>query len=1021
MLTQSQGAFSDNAFKTLVVFLIVGSEANRGERDLVLLVGALFAIPFILFSMSGGFLADRFSKRNIVIATKVMELAVMSLGMAGLALDDLYLKVAAVFLMSVQSALFTPSKYGLLPELLPEKRLSWANGMVQMFTLMAVILGTVAGGIMAESLRDRQWLSGFAFLGLAVVGGLSALGIRKVPSADPLRRFRYNIFGDLMDHLVVIRRDRTLSLAVLGVVFFYFLGPLLQFNILFFGVEVLQVGETANSLLSAAVAVGIGLGSVASGYLARGKIEYGFVPLGALGMTFFGGLMALPGVDYAQAAALLGCTGLAAGFYIVPVHALIQHLPDDDHRGGVIASSNLLSFIGVLLASAIYYLLSDTMGLSTRQIFLASSIIALVATAYMIRLLPVSLLRLVLWLLANSVYRVQVSGRDNIPEKGGALFVCNHLSFVDGLLLIASTDRQIRFIMFKDYYDHPLIRPFVRVLRAIPIASDLPPREMLRSLQAATDAIAQGDVVCIFAEGQITRLGHLLPFRRGMERIMKGLDEPVVPVHLDGVWGSLFSFERGRFFWKLPRRLGQRVQVRYGRPLPADSPPFRVRRAVQELEGLAWRERLPQSAPLQRGLIASARRHARRLAFADQQGTLSFMAGLSRAWLLARRLRPHWRDEKRVGVLLPPSIEAALANWAAFLAGKEVVNLDSESGAISIEEQVRLCAIETVLSSAQDLEGLGASVGCRCLRIEELSSPGLLGRLAARFMCRAAPRSWLERLAGARRPIGIEDVAAVVFSSGRSGRPKGVLLSHGNLVSNVEQLGRVFFLDRNDRILGVQPFQQAFGLTSSLLLPGVLGLGTVFLARASDARTAGILAKRHQATLLPASPRFLEACLKGVDPGHFGSLDFVLSGGEPLSDEIAGAFQERFGLRPLEGYGLTECSPVVSVSTRDYREAGIRQVGAKQGRIGHPLPGIDVRVIDPDQGGDVRPGRSGVLQVKGPNVMKGYLDSPQSTAQVLHEGWLTTGDLASIDDDGFLRLEGRFEPDAPQPSPDAGR
>ena len=278
------------------------------------------------------------------------------------------------------------------------------------------------------------------------------------------------------------------------------------------------------------------------------------IPLGAVGMTVFGALLYSPGHSLLIAGTHLALLGFFGGLFAVPLNALIQHRPRPEQKGGVIAAANLLSFVGIFIAAGAYYLFSSVLHQTPRGIFLDGAILTLVTTAYSIYLLPDSLVRFVLWAATHSIYRIRVEGRDNIPETGGALFVANHMSFVDALLLIASTDRPIRFLMYKDIYDLPYVKPFAKMIRAIPISSEQRPREMLHSLREATNAIKNGEVVCIFAEGQITRIGQLLPFRRGMERIMKGVDAPIVPVNLDGVWGSIFSFERGRFVWKLPRR-----------------------------------------------------------------------------------------------------------------------------------------------------------------------------------------------------------------------------------------------------------------------------------------------------------------------------------------------------------------------------------------------------------------------------------------------------------------------------------
>jgi len=541
--TQFQGALNENGLKQLIVFLVLGMGLQQADRDqLVLVVGALFAIPYILFSMSGGFLADRYSKRTVTIGTKVLEVGVMLLAVAGLAQQNLNLEFAAVFLASTQSALFGPAKYGLLPEILPKPLLSWGNGILELGTFLGVIAGSVAAGVMADGFRGNQAWSGFVFLGLAAFGLVCSLGVTRVPAAAPAKTFVINPLADLWAQWRLICADRVLWLAILGNTYFWALATLLTANIAFYGSDVLKISSTRTGLLQVAIAVGIGLGSVAAGYLSGGKVEHGLIPLGAIGLSIFGILLSLHGLSFAQVVGLLAVLGFCAGFFAVPINALIQHRPDEKNKGGVIAAANLISWIGIGAATGIYYFFQHYLQLNPSSIFLAASLATVAATAYVLYLLPDSLLRLLFWMATHSLYRIHIEGRENIPDKGGALLAPNHVSMVDAALLIASTERPVRFLMFKDNYEHPLIKPFARIMGVIPISSNQGPREMIHSLRAATEALKNGEIVCIFPEGQMTRIGQMLPFRRGMERIVKGADVPIVPVYLGGVWGSIFSF-----------------------------------------------------------------------------------------------------------------------------------------------------------------------------------------------------------------------------------------------------------------------------------------------------------------------------------------------------------------------------------------------------------------------------------------------------------------------------------------------
>jgi acyl-[acyl-carrier-protein]-phospholipid O-acyltransferase/long-chain-fatty-acid--[acyl-carrier-protein] ligase len=1010
IVTQFQNAFNDNAIKFLVIYIIVAMNFPKGQRDfLVLVVGALFALPFIFFSMTGGYFADRYSKRSVVIGTKLMEIVVMGVAIVGLAMRSLPIECAAVFLISTQSALFGPSKYGLLPELLPEQKLSWGNGIIELGTFLGSISAVMAAGFLAAHYRGRQEMSGVILLGCTLVGLTTSFAISRVPAADPTKRFRWNPLGDLFSNLNIIRADRVLSWAVVGNTYLWFLAALLQFTIVIYGHDVLHVDEAHISLLQAAVGIGIGIGSFAAGYLSGGKIEYGLIPIGAIGMTVFGALLYNPGHSLQSAAWHLGLLGFFGGFFAVPLNALIQHRPRREEKGGVIAAANLLSFVGVFLAAGAYYLFASGLHQSARGIFLDGAILTAVMTIYAVYLLPDSLLRLVLWMVTHSIYRIRVEGRENIPETGGALFVANHMSLVDALLLLASTDRPIRFLMYKGIYDLPFVKPGAKMIRAIPISSELRPREMLQSLREASNAIRSGEVVCIFAEGQITRIGQLLPFRRGMERIMKGVDAPIVPVNLDGVWGSIFSFERGRFLWKMPRSIPYPVTVSFGKPMPASSTPFEVREAVQRLQTDAYRYHKKRMHTLPRALVRTAHGSPFRFAMGDKRrARMSWGMALLSAILLARRLRSTWTGQEMVGILLPPSVPGALVNFAAVLSGKIPVNLNYTSSNETLESCAQQCKLQTVITTKLLLERIPLKVPAKTILLEEAAAAPRLGEKIAALLLWFLPGYWLERILSRAKPKTLDDLATVIFSSGSTGEPKGVMLTHYNVASNIEQMGQTFMLEHKDVLLGVLPFFHSFGFTVTLWLPAVLGCGVAYHPSPLDLTAVSELVRDYRVTFLLATPTFLQAYLRRCSPEDFGSLQFVVVGAEKLPERLALAFEDRFGIRPLEGYGATECSPVIAVNTRDFRAPGFRQVGAKRGHIGHPLPGISVRIVDPETRERLPIGAAGLLLVRGPNVMKGYLGKPEKTAEVLQDGWYITGDIAAEDQDGFLTITDRL-------------
>ena len=737
---------------------------------------------------------------------------------------------------------------------------------------------------------------------------------------------------------------------------------------------------------------------------------YGLGPLGCAGLVVFGAFPFLFSLSPTGFAVNLGFLGFFGGVFFVPIMALIQRLPHPKVKGMVLGASTVLSFVGILLASGVFYLSLGPARLNPQQIFLASALMTLVGTAYVLWRVPDALMRLLVWILTHTFYRVHVKGRHNVPEKGGVLFVANHLSMADALFLIASTDRHIRFLMYKGQYEKWWIKPFAQMLRTIPISADLRPREMIQSLQEATKWIKEGSAVCVFAEGQITRIGQMLPFRRGMNKIMKGVDAPIIPVHLDNVWGSIFSFEKGRFFWKMPREIPYPVTVSYGQPMPPETRPFDVRQIVAELGAAAWEQRKSRTKFLHRAFVGTARSFPFRLAMTDatSQG-MNFISALMKTIYLGRRLKGVWQGQKMVGILLPPSVPGALVNFAALMMGKVPVNLNYTLSEEALASCIQQCDLKNVLTSNKFLSRLKLKVPVETVLLEDVAGqPGLIEKFSAMTAAWLFPVAGIEKWLGRENKVKLDDVATVIFSSGSTGEPKGVMLSHFNVASNIEQLGQVFAFRGKDRFLGVLPFFHSFGFTGTLGAPAVLGLGVVYHANPLDAKAIGELVRENEVTFLLATPTFLQIYMRGCQPEQFGSIQFAMVGAEKLPERLALAFEDRFGIRPMEAYGCTECSPAVTVNSRDFRAAGFRQVGGKRGTIGHPLPGMSVKIVDLEGGGVLPVGKAGMMLVKGPNVMKGYLGRPEKTAEVLKDGWYTTGDIATIDEDGFVTITDRL-------------
>jgi acyl-[acyl-carrier-protein]-phospholipid O-acyltransferase / long-chain-fatty-acid--[acyl-carrier-protein] ligase len=1005
--TQFLGAFNDNLFKIVVSMLAVqmaaGAEAGRNLS----LVGAIFILPFLLFSGYAGQLADVYSKRTVLIVTKSLEILTALLALGAFVIGRLEITFVVLFLFALQATFFSPAKYGILPETLPDRDLSRANGLLEMSTFVAIVAGTAIGSYMLEAWKSQLWLVGMTVVAIALVGTAASFGIPHVPASAPGARLRLNPMGEIVDGLKRLRRDRVLWLTVMGISYFWFLGSLLQLVTVLFGTEVLRLDGRWIGLLTAFAAIGIGVGSVVAGRLSGDKVELGLAPIGSIGMGGFAMFLSRCTTP-AAAAVNLTMVGLFAGLFAVPLNALLQQKSGDQEKGRLMATNNFLNMLGVMLASGVLWLCSSVLSLAANRIFFIFGILTLAASVYVLSVVPEFTIRFSLWLLTHTVYRIRIEGQQNVPSRGPALLVCNHLSHVDGFLVGSCVQRFIRFMVYKPYFEIRGVNWLLRMMKAIPVSAGSR-KDMVASLERAREELRQGHVVCIFAEGSISRTGNLLPFKRGFERIVDGLDVPIVPVYLDRVWGSIFSFKGGRFFWKWPVKVPYPVTVAFGRPLPASTSAAEARVAMLELGCEVAMARRPANENLARQFVRTAKRQWSSMCMADSSGkTLTFGRALVAGLLLSRWIRRRTAAESNIGILLPSSVGGALANVATSLAGKVPVNLNFTAGPEAMKYAVARCQIKTILTSRLFLSKASIEPAAGMVYLEDVMP--LMTRLAAIRMLALAfvLPVWALNRVFLQGNGAADSTAAIIFSSGSTGVPKGVVLTHRNILANIDAVGQVFEVTGRDVLIGVLPLFHSFGFTGTLWFPLIAGIGVVYHPNPMDAKTIGELAEKHGVTFLMSTPTFCASYVRKCRPQEFARLRYAMVGAEKLREPIANAFREKFGLDLLEGYGCTEMSPIVAANVPNISDRGERQVGVKRGSVGHPLPGVVAKVVDVDTGAGPLIGKEGLLLVKGPNRMAGYLGDPDRTQEVLRDGWYVTGDIAMIDEDGFIFITDRL-------------
>lgn len=1020
LISQFFGAFNDNAWKVMLFTLatrplIPGASFETSSQLIATLSLVIFLVPMMLFSLPAGALADQFSKRSVIIQTKFLEVILMGASALSLffAPTHLILPFILLGLMGAQSALFGPAKYGIMPELLPKEDLSKGNGVLEMWTMIAIIAGTGLGPVMlaADSGGHRTsltwlgplWLSVLSFIGL-----VGAFFIRKVPTA---REKKQKISASLKEAWSSIKRDRVLRLAILGSIVYWTMMSLLGQNVLVYAkalVMDLEKGELLQGLLPASFGIGIALGALLSGRFSR-NIEYGFIPLGAIGFALSSLFLASMQPEMFGTMILLILMGLSCGFLIVPIHAIVQSRAPDEGRGSIIALGNFLDIGGMIMGSLTAGAMAF-IGFGLKTMLIISAMMVLLATLWCIQILPKALIRLCFIILTRTFYRLRVVDLNNLPKEGPLLLVSNHISVIDALFVMASVDRPIRFLMNESYYNKWYIQPIAKLMGAIPVSSTTSPQILLKGLRKATDALKEGEIVCIFPEGQVSHTGKMLPFRRGIEIITRGSDFPIVPIHIANVWGSIFSFDKGKFFKKWPQRFSYALTLSFGKSLPSNTPASALYRKIEEMECDSWMARKEEQAAIHHQFIQNMRKCPFKLVLADKARKLKGWQALSRSIALGRKLKDLCPEQKSVGILLPIGIEAILVNLSVTLSGKVAVNLNMERKDVGIA--LKEANLKTVITSRSFVEESkwAPAEGVQIHYIENLFQFKAIEKIGAFYIGFFTEATKIEKYCGATREIQSDDPLAIHFTSGSTGEPKGVVLSHFNVSSNVEAVSQVTpYLGRKKNLIATLPLSHSFGYIEMWL--GLnCKIGLITHPDPMDFKAIAELIKQYKVQLMMTNPSILEGFIKKVLPDQLGSLVYVITGFEKLNPEISDRFEGKFGIRPMERYGAAECSPVIAASTLDVRQAGIYQVGTIRGSVGQTIPGVIVKVVDPETFEELPHDSKGLLFVKGPNIMQGYLNREDLTKQVMHNGWYNTGDLACIDENGFITIEGRYVP-----------
>lgn len=987
LIAQVLVVLNDNAGKLMLFGLAAAVLSRQGSVNATSLLAVLLVIPFVVFAPVAGWLADRFPKTLVIRWTLGAQAVGIAVIAAGIGVGSYFISLTGFGLLAMQSCFFSPARQGVMKELVGKDRLGVAVGLMELFTVAAILLGGYAGGLVFD--RLTVFFSGDPWSGGAVTAGLlglsamlSLLVFWPVPKTTSQMQepFRWDVFGRHFRDLLVVWRYGYLRYTGIGIAFVWFVGGMMILILMNFGNEAYRGGAgaaTESGLLMALLGIGIVAGSALASHVGRAGVQPGYAAIGCVGML--AGLLwmtALPlGGGWFRLALVL--VGVAAGLFMVPLNALLQERAPDHYRGRILAAANLLVNFGGIAAAVLQWTLNSALGLSiTAQIF-AVAVMVLPVTLLTLWLLRGETVWLILRMIALMIRSRRLAAETPLPVTGGALITVRS-DYTDILSVAAVSARPVRFWRELEQGDSPWWRWL-----GLHFGGSGEPGAMRRFLQH----LRMGDIVGTLATGE-----------ENVQRLEKRTRLIRLPVHeLRDNRAARTGGSNGNNITENGNQqltMVSRSEFHYCREpeFAGDNP------GIERSLGLA--------------LIEALRRDNTRELIVDLTGPRKAISGralLAVACCLAAQIRREI-PEPRVAIVLPPGLGGFLANIAVVLAGKVPVNLNFTLGA----DALQACLVKSGVRTTLTADAVRAKLHERFptmpwsevvwdlpTRLKSLSKAAIVGRMLLNGV-----RSAASIAAGLGLSLkGGDREAALLFTSGSDGDPKGVILTHRNILANAAQVHHSGVLPPGESILANLPIFHSFGFTVTIWCTLLYGIRVVSVPTPLDVRKTADAVRDEKVGILLGTPTFLRPYLRKVSPEDLRSLKVVVAGAEKTPAGFRQAWEERFpGCKYLEGYGLTETSPVVAVNLPDC-DGHIR---TRDGSVGLVFPGIEVRTLDPDSGSVLPLGRTGTLAFRGPSIFPGYLDDEARTAAAFSDGWFVSGDLGRVDEDGFLYIEGRL-------------
>jgi len=1007
-------------------------KAYDGSELIILtaVVNALILLPFIFLFSPSGFIADKYPKPKIIKISSFIAIIITSLILISYYFEMFWFSFGLTFLLAAQSAIYSPAKYGLIKEMVGNEKITQANALVQAITITAILLGAIFFTIGFEYFLNDSTLNkneilkymmpiGGVLILFSTIEFILSLKLKETTKEDKNKTFNikdYSKGSYLKENIRIIKSKEEVWLSIVGLSLFWGISQLM---IAVFGPYLKNTMDITNTIIPQALlaisGIGVILGSLFSGKISKNYIEIGTIPLGAFGIAT--ALYLIPTLENLY---LIGFTifmyGFFSGLFIVPLNSIIQFDTKREYLGKVLAGNNFvqnISMISFLILTSVFAYFN----MSSDMLITLAATIAFGGGIYTIFKMPQSLVRYFIKSIIGLKFKIDVYGLDNIEQGKGILLLGNHISFLDWAILQIAYPKQISFVIDKTYYNKWYIKPFVKFFKAIPISS----RGSKGALKLVTEELNKGNTVALFPEGMISRNGHLSKFQKGFEIAVKETENTIIiPFYLRGLWEGDFS----RASKKMKNRNEKNLSVSFGKAMSKRSNATEVKQAVFNLSIKSWEHYAETLPSIQKAWIYRAKEVGGRLSVADSTGTeLSGTKFIAGTLMIANSLKNKLNNEQNIGLLLPTSAGGSIGNMAVLSLGKTIVNINYSSGEGSISHALKIANINKIITSKIFLKKLKAKgfdltsvlENSDLIFLEDIKEEiSTIKKVSYLFMAKFFSAKILSSLF--IKNVNTNNTAAILFSSGSEGTPKGIELSHKNIMGNIKQTLTVMNPEDNDVLLGTLPIFHSFGLTITTLLPLVEGLSVACHPDPTDGFSIGKLTVKYEATILLGTSTFFRLYIRNrkLQPLMFKTIRLVVAGAEKLPKEIASEFKNKFGIDIFEGYGATETTPVATININDAIDTTTWQIqkGNKPGTVGLPVPGSNIKIVDSITFEELSTSEEGMVLIGGTQIMKGYIGNPEKTTEVIKEidgiRWYVTGDKGRIDEDGFLTLVDRY-------------